>query len=129
MVILIKVFYFSLEDELPNTELIPGEVFITGNFKNNSVLKHSVMQNIHIVDMKKRLVRVTNMCHICKNFHITNGKYRKILGRHSEKYKILHFFNYNLPITRNCPYFKIINSKSRIGDRGLGIGDFQINEV
>jgi len=37
---LINVFYFSLEDELPTKDLIPGEVFITGDFKNNSVLNY-----------------------------------------------------------------------------------------
>ena len=123
---LINVFYFPLEDDLPNKDLIPGEVFITGDFKNNLVLNYSDMQNIHIVDMEKRLVRVTNMCPICKNFHITDGQYHKMLGVHWEKYKIVHFFNFNLPITRNCPYFKVINPKSKIGDRGSGIEDFQI---
>ena len=34
---LVNVFYFSLEDELPEKDLIPGEVFITGDFKNNSL--------------------------------------------------------------------------------------------
>ena len=126
---LINVFYFSLEDQLPTKDLIPGEVFITGDFKNNSVLNYSDMQNIHIVDMEKRLVRVTKMCNICKNFHITNGQYHKMLGVHWEKYKMVHFFNFNLPITRNCSYLKVINSKSRIGDRGSGIGDFQIREA
>ena len=32
---LTNVFYFSLEDQLPEKDLIPGEVFITGDFKNN----------------------------------------------------------------------------------------------
>ena len=50
---LINVFYFSLEDDLPNKDLIPGEVFITGDFKNNLVLNYSDMQSIHIVDMEK----------------------------------------------------------------------------
>lgn len=126
---LVNVFYFSLEDELPEKDLIPGEVFITGDFKNNSVLNYYDMQSIHIVDMKKRLVRVTKMCHICKNFHITNGQYHKMLGVHWEKYKMVHFFKCNLPITRNCPYFKVINLKSKNGDRGSGIGDFQIREA
>ena len=126
---LVNVFYFSLEDELPEKDLIPGEVFITGDFKNNSVLNYYDMQSIHIVDMKKRLVRVTKMCHICKNFHITNGQYHKMLGVHWEKYKMVHFFKCNLPITRNCPYFKVINLKSKNWDRGSGIGDFQIREA
>lgn len=126
---LVNVFYFSLEDELPEKDLIPGEVFITGDFKNNSVLNYYDMQSIHIVDMKKRLVRVTKMCHICKNFHITNGQYHKMLGVHWEKYKMVHFFKCNLPITRNCPYFKVINPKSKNWDRGSGIGDFQIREA
>ena len=32
---LINVFYFHSDCELPNQDLIPGEVFITGNFKHN----------------------------------------------------------------------------------------------
>ena len=93
------------------------------------MLNYSDMQCIHVVDMKKRLVRVTKMCHICKNFHITNEQYHKMLGVHWEKYKMVHFFKCNLPITRNCSYFKVINLKSKNGDRGSGIGDFQIREA
>lgn len=123
---LIRVYYFSLEDGLPNRNLIPGEVFITGDFKNKLVLNYSDMQSIHIVDMEKRLVRVTKWCHKCNAFHIENNKYHKLLGRHWKKYRIAHFLSLRIPITEVCNYSKNTPSGSGIGERGSRNGDFQI---
>lgn len=126
---LVNVFYFHSDYELPNQDLIPGEVFITGNFKNELEVEYYEMKNIYIVDMTKRLVRVTSMCDICNNFHITDDQYHKILGRHWEKYKAVYLCNLYLPITRNCKYFKVIDPESRIGEGGSRIGDFQITDA
>ena len=126
---LINVFYFHSDCELPNQDLIPGEVFITGNFKNEFEVEYYEMKKIYIVDITKRLVRVTSICNICNNFHITDEQYHKILGRHWEKYKVVHLCNLYLPITGNCRYFKVIHPESGIGEGGSRIEDFQIMDA
>ena len=123
---LINVFYFLEGDNLPTTDLIPGEVFITGDFNDSPVINPSTMENMYIVDIHRRLVRVSKWCHKCNAFHIENNKYHKLLGRHWEKYKIVHFLELRIPITKVCKYSENSLPRSGIGDRGSGIGDFQI---
>ena len=65
---LINVFYYSEKDILPTTDLIPGEVFITGNFSDSYMIEYSDMKYIYIVDLQRRLIRVTNICNKCNKF-------------------------------------------------------------
>jgi len=95
---LINVFYFLEGDNLPTTDLIPGEVFITGDFNDSPVINPSTMENMYIVDLQRRLVRVTNICKKCNKFIINDIKYRKLLGKHWKKYLIVHTASLDLPI-------------------------------
>ena len=123
---LINVFYFLEGDNLPTTDLIPGEVFITGNFNDSPVINPSTMENMYIVDIHRRLVRVYKWCYKCNAFHIENNKYHKLLGRHWKKYQMVHFLKLRIPITKVCNYSKNSLPGSGIRDTGYGIGDFQI---
>ena len=93
---LANVFYFLEGDNLPTTNLIPGEVFITGDFSDSPVIEYSDMEWIYFVDLQRRLVRVTNICKKCNKFIISDIKYRKLLGKHWEKYKSVR----SAPISR-----------------------------
>jgi hypothetical protein len=123
---LINVFYFLGGDDLPTTNLIPGEVFITGDFNDSPVINPSTMEYLYIVDMHRRLIRVSKWCRKCNAFHIENNKYHKLLGRHWEKYKMVHFMKLRIPITKVCNYSENSPPGSRIQDPGSGIQDFQI---
>lgn len=99
---LINVFYFLEGDNLPTANLIPGEVFITGDFSDSPIVKYSDMECIYFVDLQRRLVRVTNICKKCNKFIISDIKYRKLLGKHWKKYLIVHTKLLDLPIINEC---------------------------
>jgi len=95
---LIRVYYYLEGDNLPTTNLIPGEVFITGDFSDSPIVKYSDMKCIYFVDLQRRLVRVTNICRKCNKFIISDIKYRKLLGKHWKKYMDEHTYSLDLPI-------------------------------
>ena len=99
---LIYDIFFLKEDNLPTTDLIPGEVFITGDFNDSLVINLSTIKNMYIVDIHRRLIRVSKWCHKCNAFHIENNKYHKLLGKHWKKYLIVHTTSFDLPIINEC---------------------------
>ena len=120
---LINVFYFLEGDKLPTKDLIPGEVFITGEFNDFFIINPLTMRYLYIVDIHRRLVRVSKWCQKCNAFHIENNKYHKLLGRHWEKYRMVHFMTLRIPITKVCNYSKKSPPGSGICDPGFVIRD------
>ena len=97
---LINVYYINDENKLSELtkNIVPGDIFILGNFKNSPVLVTSLMKKIFIVNLERDIIPMTKICNGCYTFHITDLKYKNILGNHWKKYKRAYIYNLGLPI-------------------------------
>ena len=95
MVNLITIYY--TEKLVKNKNHIPGSVIIICDFHNKIIISSKIMKDIYIVDLKRNLIYIGEMCINCYNFHIYDNKLQQILGKHWGKYKH-RFFELGVPI-------------------------------